>query len=108
MKTFNFKRLSYILAILMILTGNFIGINALATGDGGVGDVVGNDNAPDGVLVGYQTQTVKVKSGEHLESMGGWVGAQFTHLVVDYNYILCCKKTLRAMDGCKGLSICPN
>jgi hypothetical protein len=106
MKTFKLRRLSFLLGILMILLGNVIGINAVATGEGGTGDTVGPNDPPDGVLVGYRPETVKIKTGEHLEYWGGWVGVPFSRLVNEYSFVLCCKKTFRAMDGCKGLAVC--
>lgn len=107
MKTFKWKRLGFMLAILVILIGNLIGISALATEDGNLANATGKDDAPDGVLVGYTPVVERQMSGEHFEYFG-WVGAPFSRLVTDYSYYLCCKKTLRAMDGCKGLKICPN
>ena len=107
MKTLKWKRLGFFLAILGILTGNLIGISALATEDGTSGTDTGTGDAPAGVLVGYMPCVVKVKTGEHFESYG-WVGVPvLTRLVTDYANVLCCKRTYRAMDGCKGLKICP-
>lgn len=103
MKTFKWKRLGFLLAILAIVMGNLIGINALATEDG----TTTKEDVPFGVLVGYTPQVERQKTGEHYEYWG-WVGAPFSLLVIDYSYYLCCKKTLRAMDGCKDLKICPN
>ncbi|TSA38892.1 MAG: hypothetical protein D4R64_01185 [Porphyromonadaceae bacterium] len=107
MKTFKWKRLGFMLAIVTILMGNLIGISALATEDGNPGNIIDPENAPTGVLVGYTPEVERQKSGEHFEYFG-WVGASFSRLVTDYSYYLCCKKTLRAMDGCKDLKICPN
>ncbi|MFA5814328.1 MAG: hypothetical protein WC865_01730 [Bacteroidales bacterium] len=107
MKTFKWKRLGFMLAILAILMGNLIGISALATEDGNLGTSTGTNDPPSGVLVGYTPEVERQKSGEHFEYWG-WVGAPFARLVTDYSYYLCCKKTLRAMDGCKNLKICPN
>jgi hypothetical protein len=103
MRTFMKRRPGFTLAILVILIGNLIGINALATGDG---QSVTNDDAPKGVLVGYLPAVIEQKTGEHIEYWG-WVGSPFVRLVNDYRYILCCKKTYRSMDGCKDLAICP-
>jgi len=103
MKTFKWKSLGFMLAILVIVMGNLTGINALATEDG----KTAKDDAPSGVLVGYTPVVEQQKTGEHFEYWG-WVGAPFSRLVTDYSYYLCCKKTLRAMDGCKDLSVCPN
>jgi hypothetical protein len=104
MKTMKLKRLGFALAILGILMGNLIGINALATEDGTT--TTRSDNPPDGVLAGYTPSEERVKTGEHFEYFG-WVGAPFARLVSDYSYFMCCKRTYRSMDGCKGLKICP-
>jgi hypothetical protein len=103
MKTFKLRKLGFALAMLVILMGNLIGIGALAMETVGVT----TDKPPDGVLVGYRPEVERQKTGEHLEYWG-WVGAPFARLVTDYDYYLCCKKTLRAMDGCKDFKICPN
>lgn len=108
MKKINWKRLSFLLATVMILTGNLIGIRAMATDEGGSGGTTGDGDAPDGVLVGYMAVTQRIKTGEHIERWGGWVGVPFAHLVTDYSTSLCCLKTYRAMDGCKGLPVCMN
>ena len=106
MKTFKLKRVCFLMVSIVILAGNLIGINALAS-DADYGIITkGPDNAPAGVLIGYLPRVDKVKTGEHLETFGGWVGAQFSHLVVDYQYVLCCKRTMRSMDGCKDLPVC--
>jgi len=106
MKTFKWKRLGFMLAILGILTGNLIGIRALATEDGVTGKTVGPDDPPDGVLEGYMPSHEKVKTGEHYE-YGGWVGVPVYRITVnEYSYLPCCRKTYRAMDGCKGLRKC--
>lgn len=104
MKAFNWKRLGFVTAIVIILTGNLIGISTLAYG--GIIDGYSSDKPPDGVLVGYRPEVEKQKTGEHFEYYG-WIGASFSRLVTDYSYYLCCKKTLRQMDGCKELKICP-
>jgi hypothetical protein len=108
MKTFSWKKAGFTLAILGILFGNIAGIKALATEDGDNPGVTVTDNAPDGVLVGYRPEPGRLKIGEHLEVYGGWVGASFSHLVIEYQYVMCCNKTLRAMDGCTGFKICNN
>ena len=105
MKTFKWKRLGFMLVILGILMGNVIGISAVATEDGDLANMTGPDDPPAGVFVGYMPSEEKIKTGEHFEYFG-WVGAPFARLVNDYSYIPCCKKTYRAMDGCKGLKIC--
>lgn len=102
MKTLKLKRLGFFLAILGILAGNLIGISALATNG------AGTDKIPDGMLQGYLPAVESVKTDEHLEYWGGWVGVPFMHLVTDYSQSLCCKKTYREMDGCKGLKVCLN
>lgn len=104
MKKLNWKGLGFILAILVIVTGNLIGISAFAFE--GISAGIGADKPPDGVLVGYRPEVERQKTGEHFEYFG-WVGASFARLVNDYSYYLCCKKTLRSMDGCKELKICP-
>ncbi len=108
MKTFSWKKMGFILAILCILLGNIVGIKVLATEDGDNAGIRLTNQAPDGVLVGYRPEPGRVKTGEHLEAYGGWVGAQFSHLVIEYEYVMCCNKTLRAMDGCSGFKICNN
>ncbi len=108
MKTINWQRLGFILAVIGILFGNIAGIKALATEDGDIPGSTLTDRAPDGVLVGYRPEPGRVKIGEHLEAYGGWVGASFSHLVIEYEYVMCCNKTLRAMDGCRNLKICSN
>ena len=106
MKTIKWKRLGFMLAILAILTGNLAGIRALAAEDGNTVQLTGTDDPPVGVLAGYMPATEKVKTGEHYEDVG-WVGAPVLRVLVnDYNYVRCCQKTYRAMDGCKGLKIC--
>jgi len=107
MKAIKLKRFGFFLAILGLLAGNLIGISALATEEGDGTTRKANDDAPEGVLVGYQPSVERQKSGEHFEYFG-WVGAPFARLVTDYDYYLCCKKTLRQMDGCKDLKVCPN
>jgi hypothetical protein len=106
MKTFKWKRLGFMLAILVILTGNLIGISALATQDSGMRKMNVTDDPPPGVLKGYTPAVERVKIGEHLEYWGGWVGVPFGHLVTDYSTTSCCMRTYRAMDGCKGLNVC--
>jgi hypothetical protein len=108
MKTIKWKRLGFLMAIVVIMAGNLIGISALATEDGNNADLFGPDDPPEGVLKGYRPVIEKVKTGEHIEYWGGWVGVPFAYLVTDYAETLCCKKTNRAMDGCKDLKICPN
>lgn len=108
MKTFKWKRLGSILAIVAILAGNLIGISALATDAGNMVNTTGPDDPPEGVLKGYTPSVERVRTGEHIEYWGGWVGIPFMHLVADYSYSMCCLKTYRAMDGCKGLKICSN
>jgi hypothetical protein len=105
MRTFKWNRLGVILAMLAILLGNVVGINALATEEGGEAQVAGPDDPPPGVLQGYLPGIQRVKTGEHFEYFG-WVGAPFARLVTDYKESMCCMKTLRAMDGCKGFPIC--
>ena len=107
MKKLKLKRLGFILAILVILAGNLIGISALANEDGDLTGVSSKDDAPVGVLVGYMPLVERTKISEHYEYFG-WIGASFSRLVCEYDYFLCCAKTLRAMDGCKDLKICPN
>lgn len=107
MKTSKWKRLGFLFATLAILIGNLIGISAMANEDGDPTNSTGTTDPPNGVLVGYTPVSEKVKTGEHFEYFG-WVGAPFARLVSDYTYRLCCKKTLRAMDGCKDLKICPS
>jgi hypothetical protein len=107
MKTFKWKRLGFTLAIAAILTGNLIGISAIAGEFGNLKNAAGPDDAPNGVLVGYRPEVEKQKTGEHFEYWG-WVGVPFARLVTDYSYTLCCKKTMRVMDGCKDLKICPS
>lgn len=106
MKTSKWNRLGFILATLVILTGNLIGISALATENGNALVLSGPDDPPAGVLVGYTPAYIKVKTGEHFEYFG-WVGAPFARLVNDYSEIYCCKRTYRSMDGCKDLKVCP-
>ena len=106
MKTINWKRIGFALAMIGILFGNIAGIKALATEDGVNPGTTLTDQAPDGVLVGYRPVPGRIKTGEHIEAYGGWVGAPFSHLVIEYQYTMCCTKTLRAMDGCKDLKIC--
>jgi hypothetical protein len=106
MKKINWKRLSFVMAIFAILSGNMIGISALATTDGLTSITTGADDPPDGVLVGYRPESVQIKTGEHIEYWGGWVGVPFAHLVSEYSLVMCCMKTNRSMDGCKGLKIC--
>lgn len=108
MKTFNWKRLGFLLALVAILMGNLIGIHALATEDGDPTKLTGTDDPPAGVLKGYMPAVSRVKTGEYIEYWGGWVGVPFARLVIEYKEFLCCKRTYRAMDGCKDLSICPN
>ncbi|MCX6226883.1 MAG: hypothetical protein NTV01_19400 [Bacteroidia bacterium] len=106
MKTFKWKRLGFMLAILAILMGNLIGISAVATEDGNSTNMTGTTDPPDGVLVGYMPSQEKVKTGEHYE-YAGWVGVPIYRItVIEYSFVPCCKKTYRAMDGCKGLKIC--
>jgi hypothetical protein len=105
MRNRNWKGLGWYLAIAGILAGNLIGINALATEEGETGSTLGSADAPPGVLVGYLPRVERVKTGEHFEYFG-WVGAPFSRLVIDYKDVLCCKRTYRAMDGCKDLPIC--
>jgi hypothetical protein len=105
MKKSKMKSLGFLLAALFILAGNLIGIHALANEDGGSLNMTGTDDPPAGVLVGYMPTQEKIRSGEHLEYFG-WVGAPFSRLVNDYTYVQCCKRTYRAMDGCKGLKVC--
>ena len=101
MKKLTWKKSGIMLALLAIMAGNMIGINAIAVNEG---DKT-NGDAPDGVMVGYTPMLQKVKTGEHIEHWG-WIGGFFTRLVSDYSYILCCQKTYRAMDGCKDLPVC--
>ncbi|MFA6128406.1 MAG: hypothetical protein WC699_13980 [Bacteroidales bacterium] len=108
MKTVKWKGLGFILAILVILIGNLIGIKVMATEDGDNRYMSVTDDPPAGVLKGYTPYVERVKIGEHLEYWGGWVGVPFLHLVTDYADSYCCKKTYREMDGCKGLKICQN
>jgi hypothetical protein len=108
MKTFKWKGLGFSLAVLAILLGNLIGIRAWASEDGGSAKAAGINDPPPGVLKGYTPAVEKVRTGEHIEYWGGWVGVPFGHLVKDYSEVFCCKKTYREMDGCKDLPICPN
>lgn len=108
MKTFKWKRLGFMLAVLSIIMGNLIGISAMATEDGDQGKTTGTNDPPPGVLKGYMPVVERIKIGEHIEYWGGWVGVPFARLVTEYKEFLCCKKTYRAMDGCKDLKICPN
>lgn len=94
------------MAAMFVLGGNMIGITAMATEDGDSVMATSNDDPPPGVLKGYMPVWEKVKTGEHFEYFG-WVGAPFSRLVSDYTEVLCCRKTLRAMDGCKDTKICP-
>ena len=106
MKTIKWKKLGFMLAIHAILTGNLIGIRALAAEDGNTVQLTGTDDPPAGVLAGYMPSTEKVKTGEHYE-YGGWVGVPVYRITVnEYSFVPCCIKTLRLMDGCKGLKIC--
>lgn len=99
------KRLGYLLATLVILGANLAGITALATEDEDPLQTGGFDDVPTGVLKGYTPVYDRIKTGEHFEYFG-WPGAPFSRLVTDYSEVLCCKKTYRAMDGCKDLKIC--
>jgi hypothetical protein len=107
MKKQIWKRLGFLLAILVILMGNLIGISALATEGRTQIKTTEHDDVPDGVLVGYMPGSEKIKTGEHFEYYG-WIGAPFAILISDYSYVSCCKRTYRAMDGCKGLPVCAN
>ncbi len=108
MKTFKWKRLGFMLALAVILMGNLMGISALATEDGILDFNIGSDDPPAGVLKGYLPGYERIKTGEHIEYWGGWVGIPFGHLVAEYTEVFCCKRTNRAMDGCKGLKLCPS
>lgn len=97
--------MGYLLATLIILSANLVGITALATEDENTLQTGGSDDTPTGVLKGYTPVYDRIKTGEHFEYFG-WAGAPFSRLVTDYSEVLCCKKTYRAMDGCKDLKIC--
>jgi hypothetical protein len=101
MKKLTWKKSGIILAMMAIMAGNMIGINAIADNEG----VKANKDAPDGVMVGYTPALQKIKTGEHIEHWG-WIGGFFVRLVDDYSYSMCCYKTNRAMDGCKGFPPC--
>ena len=105
MKTRTFTKIALLLAGLVLAAANGIGIAALAAGEGDGIAVISTDDPPPGVLKGYMPVTERVKTGEHFEYYG-WAGAPFARLVSEYSEIRCCRKTYRAMDGCKDLPIC--
>lgn len=108
MKTTNLKKLGFFLAIVAILAANLAGINALGKEDGDITASSYAERDPSGLLVGYRPELNRIKIGEHIVYDYGWVGAPFGRLVTDYRDEMCCRKTLRAMDGCMDFKICAN
>jgi hypothetical protein len=106
MKKDALKKMGFLFAILMVLAGNLVGITAWATEDGMGSAKSNSDDPPDGLLVGYLPGTTRIKIGEHVEAWGGWVGAPLYHVVTDYQYLPCCRRTYVSLDGCKGLPVC--
>lgn len=99
MRQLPFKRFAFLLVTGIIVTGNILGIRAMAIEEEDPVKRETTNQPPPNVWVGYELAHDKVLVGTRTEQYG-WVGAGFTKVYNVYEVKECCLYTGNKMFGC--------